>query len=546
MTTFVLYKNGNIHTMDEAKPVAEAMITAGGKFAFVGGEAESREFIKEKGTFGAEVDLGRRLVIPGLNDSHLHFLHFVNSAKNVGLTGAGSIAELKSRMKEALAKRTPGDKNWLRGEGWNHDYFEDEKRFPDRRDLDEISTEIPIIVMRSCFHVGAVNSPALEALGLNGKTARSYGALVGLSADGEPDGVLKEGMLDNLKTQVTPQSSQSLKERLAEGQESALAQGLTSLQSDDLGYMTDSDYGTLFRVFREMEAEGTLRVRISEQCLLEDKRILDKFFAEGYHVGSGCEKFRVGCVKLIADGSLGARTAALRQPYADDPAAVGLALFSQEELDELVMTAHRNGCPTAVHCIGDRALDMALDAIERAQRTLPSRLRHGIVHCQITHESQLRRMAELNVQALVQPIFIDYDMSIVESRVGRELAKTSYSWRSMDDLGISVSFGSDCPVEPFATMPNIYTAVTRKNITGDRGTYLPGQKMTMERAIRAYTAGSAYAAGEEDIKGTISAGKLADFIILDRDLFSLRDPEEILEAKVLETYVGGKREYLRK
>lgn len=209
------------------------------------------------------------------------------------------------------------------------------------------------------------------------------------------------------------------------------------------------------------------------------------------------------------------------------------------------MTAHKNSCPTAIHAIGDRALEMALDAIERAQRAVPRQVRHGIVHCQITDRTQLERLAELKVMTLVQPIFIDYDMNIVEGRAGAGLAKTSYAWRTMAELGVHTSFGTDCPVESFNTMPNIYTAVTRKNITGDRGTYLPEQAMSVEQAVRAYTAEGAYATNEEDKKGTVAADKLADFIVLDRDLFSLKSEEDILTTRVLETYVGGRQEYRR-
>lgn len=545
MIGYTLYKNGNVHTMDEALPRADAFVTSQGSFAFVGTEAGARAFVNGRGCLDKEVNMAGHLVLPGFNDSHLHLLHYTKGIKNVSLVGVKSLGELKLRMRGALARREPGDKSWLEGEGWNHDYFEDEKRFPNYRDLDEVSSEVPIIVMRACFHVGVLNSAAMKLLGINRETAPSLGSLVGLFEDGGPDGVLKESMLDRVKEQLSVLTPETLKSMLAVAQERALEQGITSVQSDDVHYMPNSDYSALFHLYREMERDGTLRVRISEQCLLEEPPLLEKFFAEGYNAGWGSDKFSVGCIKMLADGSLGARTAALRHPYADYPPTSGLTLFSQEELDALVMTAHKNGCPTAIHAIGDCALEMALNAIERAQMAVPLPVRHGIVHCQITDKAQLERLAELKVMALVQPIFIDYDMNIVGERVGAELAGTSYAWRTMVELGVHVSFGTDCPVEAFDTMPNIYTAVSRKNITGDRRAYLPEQAMTMEQAIRAYTAESAYATSEENKKGTISAGKFADFIILDRDLFSLESEEEILNTRVLETYVGGRLEYKR-
>ena len=188
---------------------------------------------------------------------------------------------------------------------------------------------------------------------------------------------------------------------------------------------------------------------------------------------------------------------------------------------------------------------MALDAIENSQNTYPGKnLRDSIVHCQITDEGLLDRIRDLKVLTLIQPIFIDYDMNIVESRIGKELTETSYAWKTMMDKKIPTSFGTDCPVESFNTMPNIYSAVARKNVTGkDKRVFLPKERMSMEEALKAYTIEGAYASGEEDIKGTITAGKLADFIVLDKDLFNLKDEEEILATKVVETYFDGELVY---
>lgn len=306
---YTLYKNGNVHTMDETSPLADAFVVGGERFAFVGTEAGARAFADGRGGFDKEIDLAGRLVLPGFNDSHLHLLHYAKGIKNVSLVGVKSMGELKSRMREALLRREIGDKSWLEGEGWNHDYFEDEKRFSDYRDLDEVSSEVPIIVMRACFHVGVLNSAAMKLLGINRETAPSYGTLIGLFKNGEPDGVLKESMLDTVKTQISAPPPETLKSMLALAQERALEQGITSVQSDDVHYMPNADYAALFRLYREMEQDGTLRVRISEQCLLEKLPLLEKFFAEGYNAGYGSDKFRVGCIKMLADGSLGARGA---------------------------------------------------------------------------------------------------------------------------------------------------------------------------------------------------------------------------------------------
>jgi predicted amidohydrolase YtcJ len=515
------------------------MIVDGGNFAYVGSEADARDWASEKGPIDV-LDLDGRLVIPGFNDSHMHFVHFARSAFCVSLFGVRSLRELKERMKTGLSKRAADEKTWLEGEGWNQDFFEDERRFPNCRDLDEISEDVPILIMRTCFHAGVLNSAGMRLVRVTKESVSSFGGLAGTFPDGEPNGVITEKLLDDLKSSLSRLNHDILKEIIVSAQDRLLAHGVTSVQSDDFGYVENSDYGMLFGVFRELEEEGRLRIRFAEQCLLQEVSLLDKFFGEGFHAGWGTDFFRIACIKLLSDGSIGASTAALRNPYAGDPSNRGIMMFTQDELDELVLASHRRRTPVAIHSIGDRAMEMSLLAIERANSEGPS-LRHGLVHCQITDRGILDRMGKVGVHAFVQPIFIDYEMDIIESRVGPELAKTSYSWKSMTDRGVRVSFSTDCPVEPIDTMPNIYSAVTRKKIGGER-VYLPRERVSVGEAVRAYTAEGAYATYEEDVKGSITTGKLADFIVLDKNLFEIED-NEILKTRVLATYVGGELAY---
>ena len=540
----ILYKNGNIHTMDVNNQNADAFIVNDNKFVYVGTEAGANEYLETYGCADKEVDLEGVCVLPGLNDSHMHFIHFAKSLRSVNLVGTHSIREIKERMKEGLKLLKANDITWLEGEGWNHDYFEDEKKFPNKFDLDDISGDVPILIMRACFHIGVLNTAAMNVIGLNKKTASKYGNLVGLLPNGEPDGIIKESLLGDVKTKISNLTPDTLREIIVATQYKAFAQGLTSVHSDDIGYMHNSDYDLLFQTMQGLEASGKLHIRIGEQCLFFKKPIAEEFFKKGYKLGYGTDKFRVNCVKILSDGSLGARTAALRSLYADDKSTDGIEMFTQQELNDLVLFSHSNDCPVAIHAIGDRAIEIALNAIENAQKADPDyNPRHGIVHCQITDEALLNRFKALNVLAFVQPIFIDYDMNIVRERVGNKLANTSYAWKTMIDKGIHVSFGTDCPVEAFNTMPNIYSAVTRKNITGKKQEYLPNEKMSMYEAIHAYTVEGAYASGQENIKGTISAGKFADFILLDKDLFNLCSDEEILDTHVVETYVDGQMVY---
>lgn len=539
----ILFKNGNIVTMEDTLQGAEAMIVEGKRFQYVGTLEGALKVLKDEEY--KEVDLGGKLVIPGFNDSHMHFLHYAKGLRSVNLVGTKSIDEIKERMAERISHREPGDLSWIEGEGWNHDYFEGEKRFPNKFDLDEISKVVPMLVMRACFHIGALNSVGLKFMGINKETAPQFGDLVEVLPNGEPNGVIKERLLDDVKAKISTLNPEIIKEIIITAQEKAWEQGITSVQSDDVGYTPNYDYDLLFKCLRELEEDGKLKIRISEQCLLTDKTIVEKFFEKGYHYGWGTDKARVSCVKILSDGSLGARTAALRSPYKDDSSTKGIEMFTQDSLNELVLTSHKNNCPVAIHAIGDRAVEMSLDAIENGQRVYPRKnLRDGIVHCQITDEGLLNRIRDLKVLTLVQPIFIDYDMNIVESRVGAEITETSYAWKTMIDKEIHTSFGTDCPVESFNTMQNLYTAVTRKNLTGkEKKIFLPKEKMSMEEALKAYTIEGAYASGEEQIKGSITAGKLADFIVLDKDLFNLNNEEEILETKVIATYFEGELVY---
>lgn len=537
-----LFINGNIHTMDEISHV-DAFVVEGNKFVYVGNQTGARDYLKNE-SFD-EVDLKGYFVMPGFNDSHMHFIYYSRGLQNVNLTGVRSIEEIKERIKRKLNKREYGDYSWLEGEGWNQDYFTDEKRFPNRFDLDSVTGDVPALFVRACMHVGVLNSAALKLLGLNKEKAEEYGDLIETMPDGEPNGVIKEDLLYIVKTKISNINLETLKNIIEEAQNFALAQGITSIQTDDIAYTTDRDYELLFQAFKELDEEDRLKIRIGEQCMISDPALLKEFFEKGYNQGYGNNRYRVNCIKIFSDGSLGARTAALKAPYNDAPDTKGILIYTQDEINELVLISHMNNCPVAIHAIGDRGMEMSLNAIENAQKKYPAnKLRHGIVHCQITDEKLLNRMKELNVIAFVQPIFIDYDMKIVYDRVGNALAETSYTWKTMIDKAIHVSFGTDCPVERFDTMPNIYSAVARKNITGDeKKVYLPNQKLTMDEALKAYTIQGAYASGEEHIKGSITVGKLADFILLDKDLYNLADDEEILNTKVIETYVDGQSVY---
>ena len=538
----LLLTGGTIATMDPARPLAEAAVVDGEYFAWVGSAREAEDFLRARGSGPWEtLHLRGRFVLPGFNDSHLHFIHYVKTKLSVDLFGADSLAEVLDRLRRGLAGMDGGDGRWLLGEGWNQECFTDVRRFPTRRDLDRVSTRVPILILRGCFHVGAMNSRALELLGINRDTVGRYGVFAEVDGDGEPNGVVKENVLDDIKASLPSVGLEALLERTVSAQEDLFAVGLTSIQSDDFKYAPEEKPYALMEGLRALAESGRLRVRMAEQALLTEPETLDEFFARGMDHFGASSRFRISAVKILADGSLGARTALLRAPYADAPETRGLPIYpEQEALDRLVLAAHRHNLPAAVHAIGDGAAEMVLRSVARARRELPWLTpRHGMVHCQIMDGAQLRRMKELDMTAYVQPVFINGDMHIAPQRLGAERLPGAYAWGSMEELGIPLAFGTDCPVEHLNPMEGIYCAVTRRDFSGN-GPFLPEQALTPGQALYAYTAGGARATGEEGVKGHIRPGQLADFVVMDRSLLDC-PPEELLEARVLATYIGGRR-----
>ena len=541
----LLLTNGVFATMDSARPLAHAAVVDGAYFAYVGEEAEARDFLRAfAGERVEEVDLGGKFVVPGFNDSHLHFIHYVKACLSVDLFGCTSLTEVQDRLRRGLEGFDQNSGRWLMGEGWNHELFTDGRRFPNRHDLDAVSREVPILILRGCFHVGAVNTKGLELLKLTRERAGKYGDFLELDENGEPTGVLKENLLDDVKGALPSIGLADLLEQVKRAQYDFFAEGLTSLQTDDFKYAPDEAPYALMDGLRALSERGELKLRLAEQALLTEPETLDEFFRRGMAQYGGGTGFRISTVKILADGSLGGRTAYMQEPYADDPTTRGIPIYEQKELDALVETAHRHGMPAAIHAIGDGGAEMALTAFQRAEERCPwHRPRHGLVHCQVMTEEQLRRMKALGITAFVQPVFINGDMHIAAARLGEARLNGSYAWGTMERLGIPTAYGTDCPVEQIRPLDGIYCAVTRRDFEGN-GPFLPDEAVRVEQALYAYTVGGAYASGEETVKGRIRPGMLADFTVLDRNLFTI-PPETIRETRVLATYVGGVQDYRR-
>ena len=525
-----IYYGGAVYT--GTLPLAEAFVVEDGKFLFAGSNREALAFEGER------VDLEGKFVCAGFNDSHMHMLNYGQSLTVAPLHGhTGSLAD----MIECLRRQKPSRGGWIIGRGWNQDFFADCHRMPNRWDLDKVSTENPVLAVRACGHALAVNSKALELLGITGDTPQVPGGQMVLE-DGQPNGIFTDNAMDAVYDAIPAPSREELKDMLRMASQKLNSYGITSCQSDDYCVFSGCSWEDVMGAFRELEEAGELTVRVYEQSNFTNLRDLKAFVEAGNNTGVGTELFRTGPLKMLGDGALGARTAFLSRPYADDPSTRGLSVFTQEAFDGMIGYANSVGMQVAVHTIGDACLDRVLRAMDKALAENPRQdHRHGIIHCQITRADQLEKMARMGLHIYAQSIFLDYDIQIVEPRVGPELAATSYSWKTLKNLGATVSNGTDCPVElPFA-LGGIQCAVTRRTLKG-RGPYLPQEAFTVQEALDGYTYWGAYASFQEQTKGRIEKGMIADFVVLGDNPFEV-DENSIKDIPVCATYLGGRQVY---
>ncbi|MDO5097080.1 MAG: amidohydrolase [Peptostreptococcaceae bacterium] len=537
----ILY-NGKIHSGKNFDTV-QAIGIEGSQISMLGNNETLLKHKKEKTQC---IDLKGKSVFPGFNDSHMHLLNYGYSKTMINLIGVTSIEEIQERSRRFLLENSLEKDAWIFGRGWNQDFFTGEKVFPTKYDLDKISTEHPILFPRTCGHIFVVNSKALEIMGVDKNTPQVEGGKFDVDAQGEPTGVFRENAQKLIFDKVPSPSIQQIKSMMKRAFTDLNKEGITSVGSDDFTAMPDKNYHNVIQSYQELIADGEMTVRVYEQCLLPKKELLEQFYSEGYRTGKGCDFFKIGPLKLLIDGALGARTALLKEPYSDDPTNRGIATAGQEELNELVLLAHQNNCQVAIHGIGDGGMYMVFDAIENALRISPrADHRHGIVHAQITDETLMQKFKDLQVLAYIQPIFLDYDWKMVRGRIGSKRESTSYDWKGMYDRGIHASMGSDSPVETFSVMAGIYEAVTRKDLSGNPAEgWMIDKAVTVEQALKGYTIEGAFASFEENLKGTIDIGKFADLVVLSENILEI-DPNKIKDVLVDMTIVNGKIVYTR-
>lgn len=526
-----IYHNATVYA--GILPLQQAFIVEDNRFVFVGGNEEALSYPADY-----IVDLNGAFVCPGFVDSHMHLLNFGQALTIAPL--AEHTHSLKD-MLDCLFQTAPGRGGWIVGRGWNQDYFSDIKRMPNRWDLDKASADHPVCAIRACGHALAVNSKALDLLGITSSTPQIEGGQI-VMENGEPNGVFFDNAMELVLSAIPAPGKEDVKNMIRSACKALNGYGITSCQSDDYGIFPDLPWQTVNEAYHELEASGELTVRVYEQANFPKIDKLAEFVESGNKTGVGSDFFRIGPLKLLGDGALGARTAYLSRPYADDPSTVGLSVFTPEEFDLLIGYANAHGMQAAVHCIGDACMDLVLSSIEKALKENPREdHRHGIVHCQITRPDQLKRIAENKLHVYAQSIFLDYDINIVHPRVGEELAASSYSWKTLMKMGATISNGSDCPVELPRALAGIQCAVTRCTLDGN-GPYLPHEAFTVQEAIDSFTKAGAYASFEENKKGQIAPGMLADFVVLGENPFEA-DPFAIKDIPILKTFLGGSEVY---
>ena len=546
-----IFFNGTIYTgvgLAEDKPeTVQAMAVGGGRVLAVGTNEEIKLLAGHETRMRDLKAAGTGVfVFPGFNDAHTHLGMAASTKLNVDLRGAKSLGAMLATI-AAFANDAPAG-HWLTGGGWDHTLWA-RKTLPTRQELDAVTDGHPAFLERIDGHIAIANTAALKAAGITGKTVPPPGGAIDLDAGGEPSGILREGAKE-LVTRVIPPPSHD--ERM-HGDELAIADalkhGVTSVQ--DFSDWED------FLVFEELEKKGKLDLRITEW--LPFKSPLDELKRMRAHHDLNDPMLHTGFLKGFMDGSLGSRTAALKEPYFDDPGNTGLPQYTQAELNKMAEERAVAGFQLGFHAIGDQAVSMALDAFSQfydpclnmpLKDRVPARTpqcwepvargaRERIEHAQVVDPADIPRFARLGVIASMQPSHLLTDMNWAEARLGPKRAAYSYAWKAFLDAGVALAFGTDYPVEPITPFRGLYAAVTRMNEAGTMS-YFPENKITRGQALYAYTQGSAYAEFAEEHKGKLAPGYDADFILVDRNLDTV-DAAELLKVKVLETFVAGRQ-----
>jgi predicted amidohydrolase YtcJ len=516
----VIFTNGRIHTMDLLYGDATALAVQGEKVMAVGTDEEVLTLAQPA---DQRIDLCGRSILPGLTDAHVHLHGYAQAKRKLDLFGVASLEEVLMRV-AAWAQKHPAGQ-WVLGRSWNQNLWP-EPAFPTAADLDRVVPDRPVYLVAQSGHAGWANSLALELAGVTQGRPDPRGGQIMRDEEGGPTGILLEEAMQMVSQALPEPSPAEAAEVLREAIPDLWEVGLTGVHC--------MDGGAAFAGLQMLHQKEALRLRVLKYLPLER---LDYAAGIGLRSGFGDDWLRVGGIKLFVDGALGVRTATLYEPYEGEPDNYGIPILEQAELAEIGRRSNQAGLSLAIHAIGDRANRMALDVLEMYPTAGP--LPHRIEHVQLLHPNDLARLAAQDVTASVQPVHAPSDMLMAERHWGKR-TRYAYAFRTLLESGTRLAFGSDAPVEPVAPLLGIHAAVTRRRLDGTPGPdgWHPEQRLSVHQAVLGFTVGPAQAAGCAQRVGTLTPGKLADLIVLDRDLFEI-DPMGIPGTRVLGTMIGG-------
>ncbi len=511
-----------IYTLDERAPVVSALAVKDGRIVYAGDDASA--WI-DPGT--RRIDAHGATVVPGLVDSHVHMQMLGDELETFDLRDVKTVAEVAAIVRREAARRKPGE--WIRGRGWDQTNWGG--RFPTASDLDAAAPENPVYLGRVDGHAIWVNHEALALAGITPATPDPPGGRIVRTATGEPTGVLIDRAMALVQQHIPPLTPSDIRRRIRRAAAECSRLGLTTVH--DAGISAAE-----LNAYRDLIAHGEMPLRVYAM-IGGAGDLWRQYLARGPEVG---DRLTVRAIKLIADGALGSRGAALLEPYSDDPSNTGLMILSRDQIEHVAREAKAHGFQVATHAIGDRANRAVLEAYGAVLGSANT-LRFRIEHAQVVAPADFELFRKFSIIASVQATHATSDMRWAESRLGPERVKGAYAWQRFLHLGVPVANGSDTPVESPNPMPGFYAAITRQDSNGHpEDGWFPDQRMTREEALRSWTLGGAYAAFEENSKGSLAVGKLADFVMLSADIMRIPS-REILKTRVTMTVLGGQVVY---
>lgn len=528
-----LWYGGTIYTLEAEGRRVDAVLTREDKIIATGLLKEMKERYKEEIT--EYIDLKGGTMLPGFVDSHLHLISHGEKLIRLDLSQYSSKNEVLQAVRDYTEKVDVGD--WIIGEGWNENLWDVPNPIV-RDELDEVSPNHPVLLKRICRHAMVVNSWALKKASIEEEKEYHIEGVIERDMNGRFTGILKENAQDLILNAVPNASNEYLKKALRTAIQDAYKNGLTGVHTEDLAY--HNGFEETYEIFKEViETEG---YRLRAHLLVHYEVMNDFKNAEG-HFLKGNDWIEFGAIKIFTDGSLGGRTALLSHPYADEPTTNGVAIFSQQELNELVAKARELAMPVAIHAIGDLAFEMALKAVE--ENPLRGKGKDRLIHAQILRKELIGRARKLPLILDIQPTFVLSDFPWVINRIGEENMDFCYAWKTLLEENIPCAGGSDAPVEEISPLLGIHAAVNRTNPNNRQEiVYRQEEALSIYEAVCLFTKGSAVAACHEQDRGMIKEGFISDFTILDTNIFDCI-PEKILDITVDKTVIGGKIVYSR-